>query len=438
VDGMWSRVLPGTASLGRCRTTVDLRVARRLQKRNPAFGWRTRFEFTSMALFSALVTTDDLELRTAMVGALRSQGVSIGIVEERSASGAGPTVALVDIRSECSPGLSTIERVRAKWPAVFILAVADSSETDVILQAMRAGANEFCACPNHEERLRLSVEDGLRDALIPIVERLKVVRDDAKPTSQTFAFFGAKGGAGTTTMAVNCAVQLARLPQRRTIVIDLNSFLGEVALFLQAQPRFTLIDAVDNLHRLDSEFLRELVTPHSSGLDILAGSDTVDRPNGQDAGALEEFLQWLGDYYEFIVIDAGNLTSASSQVAVFVADAIFLVMDTLDTAISNSKRILERMEGLGAGKDRVRVLLNRTSDKYFIATPQIEAALGYPIYHAFPNDYDTVSSALNSGVPMSADGDSAIAREFLRFTRKLAAQPDRRRLPEEMESRTVA
>ena len=263
------------------------------------------------------------------------------------------------------PGLPAVERLRAKWPAVSIFAVADSSEPDVILQAMRAGANELFVCPTVEESSRLSMEDGLRAAVGRIFERLKAAQ--APPTSRTFAFFGAKGGAGTTTLAVNSGVQLARLSGRPTIIIDFKPLLGEVALFLGAQPRFTLLDAVDNLHRLDLEFLRELVATHTSGLDILASSNTVDRPNRQDASALEELVQWLGEYYEFVVIDAGNLTNASAEVAVIVADSIFLVMDALCTAIRNPQRILDRIESMGGGKDRIRILLNRTSERQWQA-----------------------------------------------------------------------
>ncbi len=86
-----------------------------------------------MARLSALVTTDDQELRTGVVRALRSGGVPLGLVEERASSTTVPDVVVVDIRSERSPGLPAVERLRAKWPAVPIFAVAASSEPNVIL-----------------------------------------------------------------------------------------------------------------------------------------------------------------------------------------------------------------------------------------------------------------------------------------------------------------
>ena len=76
------------------------------------------------------------------------------------------------------------------------------------------------------------------------------------------------------------------------------------------RPRFTILDAVENLHRLDKDFLKELVTKHKSGLDILAGAEQFERPNAQDAAALEEVLRVLTRIYDFIVVDAGNIVNA--------------------------------------------------------------------------------------------------------------------------------
>ena len=74
-----------------------------------------------------------------------------------------------------------------------------------------------------------------------------------------------------------------------------------MALFLGVRPRFTVLDAIENLHRLDKDFLKELVAKHKSGLDILAASEQFDRPNAQDAGAIEELLRVLTRAYDYVV-----------------------------------------------------------------------------------------------------------------------------------------
>ena len=233
-------------------------------------------------------------------------------------------------------------------------------------------------------------------------------------------FLGAKGGAGTTTVAVNCAVELARLTKRPTVIVDLKPCLGEVALFLGVRPRFTVLDAIENLHRLDKDFLKELVAKHKSGLDILAGSEQFDRPNAQDAARSKSCCACSARIYDYIVIDAGNMINAVARVAaLYAADTVFLVTNPDVPSIRNAQRLVDRVRQLGAGSERVKILLNRVSDQHLIAPKQIETALGYGIHHTFSSDYRTVSTALNSGVPLALTNHSEIAAQFGSFTRQL-------------------
>src|SRR6185369_10575280 len=108
----------------------------------------------------------------------------------------------------------------------------------------------------------------------------------AKPSATTLVFFGAKGGAGTTTVSVNCGVELARLSKRSTVIVDLKPGLGEVALFLGVRPRYSLLDANESEHGRVREFLKELVVKHKSGLEILGGSDQFGRRGAADGAAI--------------------------------------------------------------------------------------------------------------------------------------------------------
>jgi pilus assembly protein CpaE len=216
--------------------------------------------------------------------------------------------------------------------------------------------------------------------------------------------------------------------------VDLKPCLGEVALFLGVRPRFTVIDAIENLHRLDQDFLRELVAGHKSGLEILAASEQFDRPNAQDAGAVEELFRVLTRSHDFIVVDAGNSINSCTLAALYAADSIFLITNPDVPSVRNAQRLVDRVRQLGAGAERVRVVLNRAAECLLIGPKQIEAALGYSIHHVFLSDYKVVSTALNSGVPLALSNHSELAAQFDRFTRKIIspgevpAEPERRRV----------
>jgi pilus assembly protein CpaE len=387
-----------------------------------------------MAQLAVSIVSYDEEFKRQVARLLRAGGVPVGIVEGR-AEGASPDAFVVDIRADASSGMAAIERIRASSPAVAIFAIAASAEPDLILQSMRAGANEFFPwAPGGQTQASRQMEESFQGAVRRTAARREAANAGARQPCVNHVFLGAKGGAGTTTIAVNCGVELASLTKRPTLILDLKPGLGEVALFLGVRPRFTLLDAIENLHRLDKEFLRELAAKHKSGVDIMAGSEQFDRPGAQDAGAIEELLRVLARTYEYIVIDVGNSVNACAVAALYAADTVFLVTNPDVPSIRNAQRLVDRVRQLGAGSERVKILLNRVSDQHLIAPKQIETALGYGIHHTFSSDYRTVSTALNSGVPITMANHSELSAQFGAFTRQMLgmsddakAEPEKRR-----------
>jgi pilus assembly protein CpaE len=364
-----------------------------------------------MAQLVGLIVSEDESFKKPLGRLLRAGTVPVSVLDDDAPrEGVQPDLMVVDIRGDAPSALASIERLRAGAPSASIFAVALNADPDLILQAMRAGANEFFVWPPADETFYGAVR---RTAA------RRETAQGAKPAATTLVFFGAKGGSGTTTLAVNCAVEVARLSRRSTIIVDLKPGLGEVALFLGVKPRYTVLDALDNLHRIDREFLRELVVKHKSGLEILGGSEHFDRPGASDAGGIEELFRLLARQYEYIVVDAGNQINACAVSAIYTADRMFLVANPDVPSVRNAQKLLERVRELGASGDRVRLLLNRAAEPFPISPKQIETALGHAVHHTFPSDYKTVSAALNSGVPLAQAGNSDIATQFDLFTRRV-------------------
>jgi len=361
-------------------------------------------------LTGSLYTADD-SLRADLATMLRSTAVQVSLGDDRSSrAGAAPDILMIDGCADRDGSLQTVERLRAAYPAAAIFYIAEEANPDLILRAMRAGANEFFAWPPS----RSALDEALQRTA---ARRAQSSADGSEST--TLTFFGAKGGAGTTTLAVNCGVDIARLKKRPTLIVDLKPGLGEVSLFLGVRSRYTLLDALDNIHRLDSEFMRELVVKHKSGLEILAGSDLFDRPGASDNGSLEELFRVLGRQYEYIIIDAGSQMSSVAVASLYTADTICLVASPDVPSVRNAQRLLDRIGQLGASGDRVRLLLNRAAEPFPIPPAQIEKAVGHPIFQMFLSDYKTVSTALNSGVPIALAGNSDLASQFDQFARRI-------------------
>ncbi len=178
-----------------------------------------------MAQLTAQVVSYDDEFKRQVAHLLRACGVPIGIVEGRNAEGTGPDLVVVDIRADASSGMAAIERLRSSSQGLAIFAIAAAAEPDLILQSMRAGANEFFPWNNVDgTQAARAMEESFTGAVRRTATRREAASASAKPPCVTHAFLGAKGGAGTTTVAVNCGVELARLTKRPTIVVDLKAF----------------------------------------------------------------------------------------------------------------------------------------------------------------------------------------------------------------------
>lgn len=359
-----------------------------------------------MARLNGVVLSDDEAFRTQITSLLRMSPVPVAPLSDPG--GPRPDIVVIDARGDLDRAMARSEQWRASNPAG-VFAVASDSTPDLILRAMRAGANEFFVWPPPESTFHEAVQRA----------STRVAATAGTPQARTIVFIGAKGGAGTTTVAVNCGVEVARLSGRPTVIVDLKGGTGEVGLFLGVRSRYSLLDALDNLHRLDADFIKELTTKHKSGLDILTASDQWERPAAADVPALEEVFRLLASQYEYILVDAGAQINPITIASMYSADQICVVANPDVPCVRNAQKIIDRLRQLGPTGDRIRLLLNRTAEPFPIPRQQIESALGHEIDQTFPSDYKTVSSALNSGVPLALTGNSEMAAQFDRFTRRI-------------------
>jgi CheY-like chemotaxis protein len=147
-----------------------------------------------MAQLAASIVSHDEEFKRQVAALLRGCGVPVGIVEERrpGVESAGPDVVVIDIRGDASSGMAAIERLRAGHPTVALFAIAASAEPDLILQAMRAGANEFFPWSQAGSPAARTMEESFHSAAATATRHGRIRRCAAAVRHQRL--FGAKGG----------------------------------------------------------------------------------------------------------------------------------------------------------------------------------------------------------------------------------------------------
>ncbi len=182
-----------------------------------------------MAQLGAVILTRDDGFRASVIRTLHSGRVPVGILtQDPDQHPREPDFAVVDVRGDAAAALTDLEVLRARHVSTAIFAVAESTDPDVILRAMRAGANEFLVWSVSDTAApdATSTDEALHEAIARWQARREALLSAARQPGAVLLFLGAKGGAGTTTVSVNCAVELARLTERNTVIVDLKACLG--------------------------------------------------------------------------------------------------------------------------------------------------------------------------------------------------------------------
>lgn len=314
-------------------------------------------------------------------------------------AGSDCEVIIVDLDAGVGAGIDLIGDICGRNPLVTVMAWSREHEAEVVIRSMRAGAREFFTDP-------LTVAT-IAEAFTRVSARRQTVAVD-RAAGRLLVFQGAKGGAGVTTLAINFAVALTQENAGRVVLVDLHPQLGEVALGLGIAAPFSIGDALENSHRLDTEFLATLLMKHESGVMVLGSSDTYGTHRSLERG-LEKLFRILRDEFAFVVVDAGSCSGSIPDTLFEMADTIYVVTEVNLPALRNARRLISWF----AGKESTRgleLVLNRfNSREVEIDEDSTMKALSRPADWKIPNDYMAIRAAQNLGRPFVMQ-DTAISR----------------------------
>ncbi len=358
-----------------------------------------------MAINVTIVGCNDRKLEELLRGPDAFSVNSISPAELSSVahpSARQPDVLLLDLRHELHlpPGIAPVKR---QHPSTGVVIVADRLDPALMLEAMRAGVTEC-------------VTDVSSEELAAAIVRVAALR--VAPTAgQVFAFIGAKGGVGTTTIAVNVATALAKAVPNETLFIDLHLADGDAALFLGVEPRFSVVDAIENTHRLDEAFFRGLLAQTKVGLHLLASSDRASL-GPIDPARLSTLIEFASRCYAYVVLDVPRSDPAVLD-ALGCASCLIIVVNQELPTVRSASRLATRLRQR-FGKEKVRVVMSRYDPTAEISPVDVERAVGVPVTFTFPSNYRVAIEALNAGRPMPVDNHNKLASSIATYARDLA------------------
>ena len=236
---------------------------------------------------------------------------------------------------------------------------------------------------------------------------------EERHNGKILAFFSPKGGAGSTSVATNVGIELNRLTGKKTLLVDLDLELGEIASLLGVQPRFHFVDLVRNFHRMDADLLASYIESHESGVQVLSAPFEPEIGEQVTAEEISRILKFLRSHYDYVLVDTSKSLAAPALTTFREADKIFLVTNVDVPSLRNMKRVLPAMNEVIAGDpDRLRIVVNRFNPKSLVGLKDLEETLGLNVYATLNNDYKTVIEAISTGRPVVLGGSSKYADQL--------------------------
>lgn len=362
-----------------------------------------------MALSVTLLDSSDREL----FGALRDRGYRVNETGASEVSSLhppgskGPDAFIVDTRGLAfhSRDLASVKR---QFPGAGVVVLADTLDPNGMLEAMRLGITEWLPTPVDVA----GVDAALRRVTKPAASQAVA--------GQCFAVVGGKGGVGCTTIAVNLAMALRKATGEPTLLVDLHMAQGDAAIFLGVESRFTVLDALENIQRLDDAYLKGLVTPTPSGLDLLAAAN---RPIAGtiDVMRVRALIEFVKASYPWVVIDSTR-TDPSVIESLDAATTLLIVANQELPTLRSASRLATLLRQR-CGASRIKLAISRFDPDSDIGRTDVERVLGGPIGFTFPSDYRAAVTALNKGEPLVVEHQGLLATSFENAARELASLP---------------
>lgn len=333
---------------------------------------------------------------------------------KKSNDGEACDLLILEIGDRPDESFGRLATIQSAHLARHFFLTSKSTEADVLIRALKAGAKEFFTQP-------ISIEEVTRALLKLKQQEGHEIRSEAKH-GKVIDVFGAKGGVGTTTVAVNIATNLMELDDVQSVaLIDMNLLFGEIPLFLNMEPAFDWVEVARNITRLDPTYLMSIFTKHSSGVHVLPSPSKLGNDAFISAEVVEQLLKLMQSMFDYIVIDSGQAIDDTSMKILEVSDTVLIVGFLSLPCLIKIKRLQQTFRMVGfPSEENVKIIMNRYNKKTDISLKEAEESLKKAIYWTIPNNYQATMSAINQGKPLSVIANGTeISRSFKDLTQSI-------------------
>ena len=312
------------------------------------------------------------------------------------------SLIIIDISDYQEQALNFVSKITSEFENCRVITLSDKPQVDIVIRAMRIGASDFLSLPL------------IKDEFFEVLTKHYLDMTGGKPKKskcRVITVYSNKGGVGKTSIATNLALELAKITKENVSLIDLNFQLGDVTTFLDLKPSFNISYMLQNLDKINEDFLLSTLEKYKdTSLYVLADPPYFKPAENFSSKEITKLFDILRETCSYVVVDSSSGFDSKAINALENSDVIFLVTIVNLPALRNCQRCMELFDKLGFDDDKVQILINRYMENDEISAEDAEEVLGKNIYWKIPNNYFTLMSAINKGVPVSSvNQDSNVA-----------------------------
>jgi len=368
-----------------------------------------------------LLILNDEKVRDSTRAALEGLP-GVEVVGERSELRSGlllarqlrPRVVLLDLPDASDEALSAAGSFKLDSPDVALFLMSNTLDPQVLLKAIRSGAQEVLKKPLDKVLLQEAVER---------VSRSGAARSAGETRARSIiTVFGPKGGVGTSTIAANLAVTFKHHFGMTTALADFDHASGDAANLLGLKADHSIADLL-RAPRVDSPTVHMNLLHHASGTSVLAQPEDLHSLEAMTPAQAGGAVDALSSSFEVVVLDAPHTFDEVSLELFDRSTSILVVLELSVPGIRAARRALDVFDKLHytVVPDRVKLIVNRYSrNRALISLDQLAEALQNRAYATIENDYQRIFTSVNSGRPLCLDDpDAPAARDIVALAGKL-------------------
>jgi pilus assembly protein CpaE len=208
-----------------------------------------------------------------------------------------------------------------------------------------------------------------------------------------------KGGVGKTTISANLALALRQLTAQEVVLVDADAQFGDVALMLDMEVTRGIGVLARNEYDLTPATVEQYLDLHTNGLAILGTAAEPDDWRAVGPENLTTILNALAEKFEFVLVDTPGSVNEVVEAALTAADLIVLVTSRDVSSVKDARATIAILDGWGIAKDRVRLVINDSTNARLVTAAEAERTIGIPATTTLPYDRQ-VDVALQTGAPV--------------------------------------